>query len=56
VEIGFIDFQGRWEGRENSFIVFPSFPSTGISTVCFGLRIGHAAANKCAFSNSAGLR
>jgi len=35
VEIGFIDFQGEWEGWKNSFIVFPCFPLTGISTACF---------------------
>jgi hypothetical protein len=26
VGIGFIDFQGLWEGRKNSTIVFPGFP------------------------------
>jgi hypothetical protein len=30
------DFQGLWEGWENSFIVFPCFPQTVISTVAFG--------------------
>jgi hypothetical protein len=39
---------------------FPRFPSAGISTVCFGRRMRHAAAIESAFSqlvsNSAGLR
>jgi hypothetical protein len=43
VEIGFIDFQGLWEGWENGFIVFPCFPQTGISTACFGRRGFYAA-------------
>ena len=30
------DFQGLWEGWENSFIVFPCFPRTAISTASFG--------------------
>jgi hypothetical protein len=30
------DFQGLWEGWENSFIVFPCFPQTVISTASFG--------------------
>jgi hypothetical protein len=29
------DFQGQWEGWKNSFIVFPCFPRTVISTACF---------------------
>jgi hypothetical protein len=39
VEIGFIDFQGLWEGWEKTVLsFFPCFPQTGISTACFGRR------------------
>ncbi len=35
MKIGFIDFQGLWEGRGNGCIVFRAFHQTGISTACF---------------------
>src|SRR3954470_6977070 len=49
VEIGLIDFQGWWEGWE-TVLSFPRFPPTGISIVCFGCHIPHAASSEGWFS------
>jgi len=38
VGIGLIDFQGLWEGRENSIIVFRAFHKPSFPQACFNNR------------------
>jgi hypothetical protein len=53
------DFQGLWEGWENSLIVFPGFPQAAISMACLNRSRRHAAifaeAPIQSCSNSTGL-